>query len=285
MEVLNSWLFFVVFYLVCSVTYNQCYKVTTKSMKSDAAMMVLANSLAGFFCLFLVPFFEWKFSNDIIVYLLLGLAIIFYTINDRLETTVMSGVEASTYTILSQLSTAFMIILGLVILREPFVWNKILGSALILASNVLVFYRRGKFKFDRYVILGIIANLSYAVAMFIDVNNSDKLNLPLYVFFTLFIPAIIVFLMERVKFREVKDEFIKAKKLPLFAAIVAYAGFILCSIRAYQLGEVTVVAPLISLTVILNVLVGYFFLGERDNLLKKIIASLAIIVGVILVKG
>lgn len=253
-------------------------------MKKDGAMMVLLNGLASFFCLLLIPLFEWKLSSDPIVYMLLGVAIIFYTINDRLEATVMSGVEASTYTIICQLSTVFMILLGLVILKEPFVWSKILGSVLILASNVLVFYKKGEFKLNRYVVLGIFANLSYAVAMFIDVNNSDKLSLPLYVFSTLLIPAVLVFFIERIKIIDVIEEFKNAKKLPMFATIITYGLFILASIRAYQLGEVTVVAPLISLTVISNVIVGYFFLGEKDGLVKKIVASVIIIIGVLLIK-
>ncbi len=285
MSIFDNWVFFVGVYLVVSVIYNQCFKVTTKTMKKDAAMMVLLNGLAAIFCLVLVPMFEWKWSSDVLVYLLLGVAIVFYTINDRLETTVMSGVEASTYTILSQLSTAFMILLGFVILKEPFLWSKLLGSGLIIASNVLVFYKRGAFKFDRYVLLGIFANISYAVAMFIDVNNSDKLNLPFYVFITLSIPAILVFFIERVKFSDIREEWKSAKKGPMFATIVTYGLFILSSIRAYQLGEVTVVAPLISLTVISNVLVGYFFLGEKEGLWKKLLASVIIIVGVILVNG
>lgn len=284
MSIFDNWVFFVALYLIASVIYNQSFKVTTRTMQSDGAMMVLLNGLAAVFCIMLVPFFEWKFTSDVIVYLLLCVAIVFYTINDRLETTVMSGVEASTFTILSQLSTAFMIILGFVILKEPFVWSKVIGSILIIASNMLIFYKKGTFKFDRYVVLGIFANLAYTVAMFIDVNNSDKLNLPMYVFTTLAVPAVLVFFIERIKLKDIKCELVNAKKGPLLATIVTYGMFILCSIRAYQLGEVTVVAPLISLTVISNVLVGYFFFGEKDGLLKKILASILIIIGVILVK-
>jgi uncharacterized membrane protein len=58
----------------------------------------------------------------------------------------------------------------------------------------------------------------------------------------------------------------------------------LCSLRAYQLGEVTSVAPLWALKVIINVIVSYIFLKERSNLLKKIIAALLIIISVVLIK-
>lgn len=59
---------------------------------------------------------------------------------------------------------------------------------------------------------------------------------------------------------------------------------IVAQLRAYQLGNVTVIAPLCALTVMLNVIVGYLFLKERDNLLKKIIAAILIIISIILIK-
>lgn len=55
-------------------------------------------------------------------------------------------------------------------------------------------------------------------------------------------------------------------------------------LRVYQLGNVTVIAPLCALTVILNVIVGYLFLNEKDNLLRKIISEILIIISIILIK-
>ena len=60
---------------------------------------------------------------------------------------------------------------------------------------------------------------------------------------------------------------------------------IVVQLKAYQLGNVTSVAPLCALTVIGNVIVGYLFLKERKNLLKKLIAALLIIISVFLIKG
>ena len=60
---------------------------------------------------------------------------------------------------------------------------------------------------------------------------------------------------------------------------------IITQLKAYQIGDVTTVAPLFTLTVIGNVLVGYIFLKERENLPKKIIAALIIIVSIFLIKG
>lgn len=59
---------------------------------------------------------------------------------------------------------------------------------------------------------------------------------------------------------------------------------IVVQLRAYQLGSVTIIAPLCALTVMLNVIVGYLFLKERDNLIRKIISAILIIISIILIK-
>ena len=55
-------------------------------------------------------------------------------------------------------------------------------------------------------------------------------------------------------------------------------------LKAYQLGQVTTVAPLAALSVLVNVIVGYIFLKERESLAKKIIAAILIVVAIILIK-
>ena len=55
-------------------------------------------------------------------------------------------------------------------------------------------------------------------------------------------------------------------------------------LKTYQLGSISIVAPLTSLTVILNIIVSYFLLKEKSNMLKKVIAGILIIIGIILIK-
>lgn len=109
MEIFNNWIFHVVIYSVFAVGFNQLYKIATKKMQKAGALTVILEGMAGIVALLLFPFFEIKFPNNIMVYVFLGLAIIFYAIQDRLATTVRSGIEASTYSMIKQLSTVFMI--------------------------------------------------------------------------------------------------------------------------------------------------------------------------------
>ncbi|MCI9365506.1 MAG: DMT family transporter [Clostridia bacterium] len=284
MNILNNWLLYVSLYLVLATVFTQFYKITTKTLTKAGALTVLLELMAGIIVLFLCPFFEMKFPTDIKVYISLGFAIIFYAITDRLNTTVRKEIEASTFSILKQISTVFMIVAGILFFKEPIIWNKIIGAVLIIFSNILIFYKKGKFKFDKYVLIGVLSNLSFSIAMFLDVSISDNFNLPIYVAITLIVPAILIFIFDRIKFSEIKTEFKNGNKKAMIITSLTWGLSIFSQLRAYQLGNVTTIAPLCALTVILNVLVGYLFLKERDSLLKKILAAILIIISVILIK-
>lgn len=91
-------------------------------------------------------------------------------------------------------------------------------------------------------------------------------------------------IFERIKPIEIRNEFINGNKKAIIITALSWGIMIVSQLRAYQLQNVTIVAPLCALTVILNVMVGYLFLKERDNLLRKIIAASLIIISVILIK-
>lgn len=112
-----NYLIYVVGYLIFAVIFNQFYKITTKTLTKSGALTVLLEVIGAVSILIFCPFFEMKFPSDIRVYILLGLSIIFYAIVDRMNTTVRSGIEASTYSMINQLSTVFMIFVGFIFFK------------------------------------------------------------------------------------------------------------------------------------------------------------------------
>ncbi len=281
---MDNWILCVALYLVLATAFTQFYKIATKTLKKPGALTVLLQVISGLIVLLLIPFYEIKFSADPYVYIMLGLAIIFYAISDRINTTVRSGIEASTFSILKQLSTTFMIFAGLLFFKEEFILTKFIGAMIIIFSNILIFYKKGKFEFNKYILFGILANISFTIALFLDVNISNNFTLPIYVGTTLIVPAILISITEKIKLSEIKEEFINGNKKAIIITSVCWGTAILAQLRAYQLGDVTTIAPLCALTVILNVIVGYLFQNERDNMLRKIISAILIIISVVLIK-
>ncbi len=279
-----NWIVFVILYLFFVVIFNQSYKIATKTLIKPGALTILLETTGALLVLLLIPFFEIKFPTDLRVYIFLLASIVFYGISDRLNTTIRSGIEASTFTMIHQLSTVFMIFAGIVFFKEPFIINKIIGATLIILSNILIFYKRGEGKLNRYVLLGIIANIFYTVALFLDVNISDNFNLPIYVAMTLGLPAIGILILEKIKFSEIKDELKNGNKKAILLTSASWCLSIVSQLRAYQLGNASVVAPLCAISVMLNVIVGYFLLKERSDMLKKSIAAVLVILGIVLIR-
>lgn len=279
-----NWTIYLIAYLILGVIFDQSYKVATRNLKNAGALTILLEFIGTVTVLFAIPFFEMKFPTDPKVYIFLTLAIVFYAINDRLNTTVRSGMEASTFSIIKQLSSVFMIFAGILFFKEEFILNKFIGAILIILSNVLIFYKKERTKPNKYVLLGILANLFYAIALFLDVNISESFNLPIYVAISLGLPTILIALAERIKPKEIINEFKVGNKSAILLTAITWSYMILAQLRAYQLGNVSIVAPLCALTVILNVIVGYIFLKEKDNLVRKIISAFLIILGIILIK-
>ena len=260
-----NWIVFVILYLIIYVLFNQFYKLSTEKLTKAGALTVLLELLGAVVALLFIPLFEIKFATNISTYIFLGLSIIFYTLVDRLNTTVRSGIEASTFSIITQLSTVIMIFAGILFFKEEFIINKFIGAILIILSNVLIFYKKGSGRPNKYILLGILANILFTIALFLDVNNSDNFNLPIYVAMTLGIPAVLIMIFERIKFSDLKTEFTNGNKKAMVTTSVCWALSIISQLRAYQLGEVSIVAPLCALTVILNVIVGYIFLKEMKS--------------------
>jgi len=64
----------------------------------------------------------------------------------------------------------------------------------------------------------------------------------------------------------------------IYALISAILGV------GYALADASLVVPVVSLSTVFTVIVGIAFLGERDNIVKKIIAGILAFIGLLLIK-
>ena len=83
--------------------------------------------------------------------------------------------------------------------------------------------------------------------------------------------------------KDIIKEFNRYNKPRFLIAAFSWALMLNSSIRAYQLGSITIVAALLSLTPILNSLVELIFNKDTNKIIQKIVVSILLILGVILV--
>lgn len=284
MNLLESWEIWVVIYLVSAVIFSQSFRVSNRQMKNVGMLTVLLELFTAFFALFFLPFFKFTFPTDLSIYGTLLVVTVIYAITDRLNIEARYGLDPSTFSMLKQLSTVFMILFGILFLKEELVLMKIIGAIIIVLANSLLAFEKGKFQFNRYFIISFISNFLFAVAMLINVNISDYFNLAFYTILTVTLPAIFITLFGRYKIKDLKEEFSHYNKKYFILSAFTWCLMLISSVKAYQIGNVTIVAPLFALTSILNAIVEYIFHRNKSKFLQKILAAILLIIGVILVK-
>ena len=279
-QIVNTWQFNIIAFLFVSTIFTQFYKIIVNDVKKEAISLVILQLIGGISILLLIPFFPLKFSTDIKIYALLFIAIIFYTINDRIQVTTRKNLDVSVSSILNQLSKIFLILYGILVFKQEIIMSKLFGGLLIFLGIVILLYKKRKFVFNKYVFLAILSSFFVATGVIIDVDISTRFNLPIYIMITLVMPALIIFGMEHFSPKDIYSEFISSRKNYYILTGVCWGLLIFFMIRSLQLGDVIFIAPLLAVSVFMNVVMAYFIHNERTDFIKKIIIAIIIIIGI-----
>ena len=284
MKLFDLWEIWVIIYLISAVIFAHSFKVSNRAMKKAGALTILLELFTAFFSLFFIPFFKFTLPNDISIYITLFIVTMIYAVTDRLNIESRYGLEPSTFSMLKQLSTVFMILFGILFMKEAFVVTRIIGAIIIILANILLAFDKGKININKYFIMSFVSNFLFALAMLINVNISDYFNLAFYTIITVSIPAIFIKLFGRYKIRDLKEEFEVCNKKEFLLSAFCWCLMLISSVKAYQLGDVALVAPVFALTSIINAVLEFFMNHNRNRFVQKLIAALLIIIGVVLVK-
>ena len=280
-----KYMIWVICYLVFALIFSQGFKKVNRTMKNASALTVLLELFTGLFAIVMSIFFKYTFPSDIKVYITLFVVTIIYAVTDRLNIEARYGLSPSNFSMLKQLSTVFLVIFGLLFLKEQLVFKKILGAIIIVVSNVMLAVNKdGKFEFNKYFIFCLISNFLFAVAMFINVNISSMFNIGIYTLITVFIPSIIIKLFSRLSFKDLEEEFNLYNK-PLFILVsFAWCMMLISSVKAYEYGRISVVSPLLTLTALTNTIYEFIVDKDKKRFYYKLVISILILIGVILIK-
>ncbi len=284
MDIFFKWETWVIIYLLSASIFAQSFKIANRNMKNANALTILLEIFTAVFAILFIPFFKISFATNVSIYLTLAIVFVIYAITDRLNIESRYGLEPSTFSMLKQLSTVFMLLFGFLLLKEEFKITKAMGAIIIILANLLLTFEKGKIHFNKYFIMSVISNFLFAVAMLINVNISEQFNLAIYTIMTVFIPSIIITLVTKTRIQTLKEEFSLYNKKAFLLAAFTWCLMLISSVKAYQVGDVTIVAPLFALTSIINVIIEFILNRNTKKLIPKLIAAILLVLGVIIIK-
>ena len=135
-----TWLFFVGLCVILSVANSLMMSVLAVKSENPRAFSAIFNSFAALFALllvFLIPDKKFVMPSTHIL-LLTAIVIIFSGLYERLHFYVRKNIEASTTTLLFQLSPVVTFITSVIFLKESLSLVKLVGALLIISGNIFI---------------------------------------------------------------------------------------------------------------------------------------------------
>lgn len=190
---------------------------------------------------------------------------------------------AGEFTILTTSGSVVTMVLGIFLLKEVFNLRIAIGALLVFISIWITNSNKITFKSRQGVLFALLSAFCSGIAVVNDafiLKNYDAFS---YLAIMSLLPGILLSVLFPKKLIETKALLnIKSIKIVsifcLFSFIQAITYYL-----AYQRGApVSQLSPLTKSSVVLTVIMGAIFLNERKDLLKKVIASIVVTLGVIL---
>lgn len=295
--IMQDWHIYTVLFIITTVWWTLKYgtlagELIDQSRSFDVAT-VLMQGIGGILMLPLILVFmsieyaktgqmSLHFSQNPVLLGMLLFSCIFYAVNDRLQTYARAILSDTEATLVVQWSFIVLTISGVFFLNAPLGGKALIGVILIFVGVLSVLWKKHKHTDleKKGLIAMFIAATAFGIAISIDAGISKEFNLPFFVAITLFVPAIMIQLTQKITVEQIKTELAyDGIKNKLYAEVGVLFGFmVLWSLLALQHGPVSVVAPLMSTTA----LIMNFFDKNKEKFVRNLIASLLVVVGTVL---
>lgn len=281
-----NWFYWALATAFVSAAYNLMGRVVAVKSQDARVFSVLFGIIASFMSIlfFLVEPFEFRNISLKVVFLTI-LSTILMAIFERLQFYVRKEIDASTLSIIFRLIPAVSIIASILFLKESVTMTKIVAVLLIIGGNLLVVLARGKgkFKFDKASLVAMLAAVALGLAWTADKGASIGYSATLYALIAWVLPTIYNYLTPPIHSDKLIIEWKTGAKGIIILAFLNVLVYYL-QIKTIMLVESSKAVPVMSMSTILVVLFGIIFLKERDNIAIKILASILVVIGAIVMK-
>jgi drug/metabolite transporter (DMT)-like permease len=188
-------------------------------------------------------------------------------------------------TILSSSRALWTIAVALLFLGESFSLLKFAGVVLVLGGLALVQMKKEAFKLNEGSLYALAAALCYGVAFANDtyiLRQSDAIS---YAAVAFLLPGLLIFAINPGVSRKMKPMLRVPVLLKMALLGIIYSAASIATYLAYQEGGTAAqLAPISQSVVVLTVLLAAIFLGERDHLVRKLIAAILVMAGVLVLR-
>lgn len=258
-------------------------------LKDEGDFLAFGFAFQVFGTLFFIPILlaEWQFPSQPEAWILAVISSVLWAVLGVVGFKAQRFTEVSLRAPIGKSKMLWVILFAALFLGETVTQGKIIGSALIFLGVVLVTFKAdeplGGFG-DLGVKLTFIAALIGGIGSIVDKVAMSYFQPGTYGFIEYLLPAIWLGLFVPQSTKRF-GKLLKGKGKWVIAASLIAVVWSWMLFKVYQLAEVSTIAPLLELSVIVTVIGGFVFLGERKDILRRIIGTLIVLAGAWIIKG
>lgn len=281
-----TWLYYSLGVAISFALLNIFSRVLTVESKNPRAFSIVFNLICIVMSIILLivtgSYKMFSLPTRIDAWIFLLIASFFYGLNERFRFIISKLLEASIYSIISNITVIMAFVISFFLYKESLTMTKLLGSILILLSVFLVSEIKKSKISAKGLFLAIMTSIFLGVAVSLDKKGAIFFNPETYNILAWVVPFIVLY-FPGIKIKEIKAEYKQFSWKIIILAFFNFIGFYL-GLKAFILADATKVIPVMQLATIFTVFIGVFFLNEKSNLYKKILAGIIAVVGVFLLR-
>lgn len=281
-----SWFVYSLLAMACYSVLGILFKLVSNEKTNPYFVSFMYMVLSSAFTFPLIFIREgFNFNVPLIVWLALLASAVVYTLASVFNFKAYAATDAATATILTRSFLLWVLIGGVIIFKENLTTKQIIGCLLIIASVIVLGLSSARIKFKTGELFGIFSGLFFGAGALFDKGLLKYFNLTWYQFLSLFLTGILVF----VTFRK-RMNFAATVKSKQTLSVIAAMGALLTLgniflFSAYQnQGYVSLTNMITQLRIPVIFLYGFLFLRERERLPNKIVSTVFLITGAVLLK-
>lgn len=275
---------------ITSGFFSALSKVVTRMALKDQESTVIYSFLFIFLMsLLFLPFslpFDTKILSDRNLLFIIALQGLFWSLTTVFSFASQARTDVSLSMIVSRSRILWMIPLGFLFLGESPSFFSVIGMITIFLGLALLFYK-GSFHNHRGVQFMALASICGAVGtIFTTVLVRGPLTSAQVAFVSAISQAFIIFILmlwRKNNLKKIKAFLKRSGYLLILATILDALGFFQLN-NALKVGVASSANAIHLSMTVLTIFAGVIFLKERQHLKKKIISSLMVTVGIIMVK-
>lgn len=264
--------------------YSVLIRFVLKNGGDSKVFAALLNGTIGVSLLVYSLLTNTRVDLSLIVVSLLLTASVFFAFSSTMLTTARQAEEVSRVSIVRQAALIWIFIGGVFLFGEEVTIQSIGGLLLLLLGNILVLWENNRFRWSNGLWLVLFATFfAGGDALISKYVTTNYISPSLFIGIVNSLAAVWIMLVIPNSIARLKNEIRLHTYKPFLVALFMGGSFLLV-LHGYQVGPISKVYPVFSISIVLSVLAAMVVLKERTAIHLKLLGSVIALCGIILLR-